>query len=451
MADINDIKYYPDRFYIRVNGCNMNGLFSPKDDFTLSLDQAVFIHEYYHYLTNITTFQGVRSFFAAFCDMMKIVVNLTNSGGLASFPIEKNTLPSCAYLTQYWRDEKEIFKEDDIDKRLAEETENAPSHRFEIKGIEKETGKPYSVVVDGKEIKGCREYLTIDIEGLQQTTNFHLSIGALDEFLSASIDEFIWENNLADNRQVFNKRYFYPYLTFDAILEYLGLNLGCRSKILIAYYALHSKNPAVAFYDMLQQVKKDGYDAIEQNPAEYMEKHFSIFVGYDCLINEIDKFIEEAKAQKRVLTAHLLAYYQDRFITATAFLKKDPLFFVCPFLIDNLNDERNRQDFWIGFIRIKTCFPEPLMIQGKDFITTRPSEYGADLTVLVLAIYEIMESLEKNQVAKRLDHYKNKYDFPDGVENFEDVSAFNDPPLTSYWHKALNELGLYQFYRDNVK
>ena len=24
---------------------------------------------------------------------------------------------------------------------------------------------------------------------------------------------------------------------------------------------------------MLQQVKKDGYDAIEQNPAEYMEKH----------------------------------------------------------------------------------------------------------------------------------------------------------------------------------
>ena len=451
MADIKDIKYYPDRFYIRVNGCDMNDLFSPNDDFTLSLDQAVFIHEYYHYLTNITTFQGVRSFFAAFCDMMKIVVNLTHRGGLASFPIDKNTLPSCAYLTQYWRDEKEIFKEDNIDKKLAEETENSPSHKFKIKGMMKEIGNPYSVVVNGKEIKGCREYLKIEIEGLQQTTNFHLSIGALDEFLSASIDEYIWENNLADNRQVFNNRYFYPYLTFDAILEYLGLNLRCRSKMLIAYYALHSKNPSIAFYNMLQQVKKDGQDAIERNPAKYMEAHFSIFVEYEGLINGIEEFIEEAKTQKRILTAHLLAYYQDRFITAIALLKKDPLFFIRPFLIDNLDDVRSRQDFWIGFIRIKTCFPEPLMIQGKDFITTRPSEYCADLTVLALAIYEIMESLEKNQVAKRLDHYKNKYNYPDGVVNFEDVASFQDPPLKSYWHKALNELGLYQFYRDNVK
>lgn len=451
MTDLDGIKYYPDRFYIRMNGCDLANLFMPTDDFYLTFDQAAFIHEYYHYLTNITTFQGVRSFHAAFCDLFRLVTILTYKKGLDAFPVKDNAFPDCEYEVGYWSDLAEIFREDDLNYSLALETKNSPSGRFRIKGFSKELGDEYSLWVNGKEIKGRREYLKIDIEDLIQTDHFRLSIGALDEFLSASIDEFLFSKGLSDNKDVFNNRLFYPYETFDAILNAMGLRLDSREKIIIAYYALHSKKPAIEFYDILQRIQKDGQEAFENDPCGYMTKNFTIFTNYDCLLNQFDKFIEEAKLAKRMLTAQLLAYYQDRFVTANALLKKDPLFFVRPFFVDDIEDMRGRQSFHICFSRIKTCFPEPLFIQDKDFKSTRPYEYGADLTVLAIAIYEIIESLEKNRVAKRLEHHKNKYKYFNDAANSDDVSTFTAAPLYSYWHRALNELGLYQFYRDNVK
>lgn len=306
-------------------------------------------------------------------------------------------------------------------------------------------------MVGETEIKGRREYLKIDIDGLAQTDHFHLSIGALDEFLSASIDEFLFSKGLSDNKDIFNNRLFYPYETFDAILNAMGLSLDSSGKIIIAYYALHSKNPAIELYNILQKIKTDGQNLFENDPCGYMTKNFIIFTDYDCLLNQFDKFIEEAMLAKRMLTAQLLAYYQDRFVTANALLKKDPLYFVRPFFVDDIEDIKGRQSFHICFSRIKTCFPEPLFIQDKDFKSTRPYEYGADLTILAIAIYEIIESLEKNKVAKRLVHHKEKYNYPNDADNSDEVFTFQNPPLYAYWHKALNELGLYQFYRDKVK
>lgn len=122
MADLKDIKYYPDRFYIRMNGCDLINLFVPQNDFTLTLDQAAFIHEYYHYLTNITTFQGVRSFHAAFCDLFRLVTILTHKKGLDAFPVKDNTFPECECEVGYWNDLAEIFREDDLNYSLAMET-----------------------------------------------------------------------------------------------------------------------------------------------------------------------------------------------------------------------------------------------------------------------------------------------------------------------------------------
>lgn len=451
MADLKDIKYYPDRFYIRLNGCDIEHLFEPTDDFTLTLDQSVFIHEYYHYLTNISTFQGVRSFHAAFGDLFRLVTILTHRRGFDAFPVNQNILEDCAYEVGYWNSLNDIFREDNVNQALALETKNSPSGQFRIVNIEKEIGEEFFVKKDGKEYKGRREYVRLDIEDLPQTTQFRLPIGAIDEFLSASIDEFLFEKGLSNYTEIFNDRPFYPYAAYDKIIQYFGLRLGSREKIWVAYYALHACNPAVTLYGILQKVVKDGQDQLENNPCEYLEKNFPVLSQYDCLINELDHFIEEAKQARRQLTAQLLAYFQDRFITANALIKKDPFYFVRPFLVDNLDDIRGRQEFWIDMMRIKTCFPEPLFITGKEFKTTRPYEYGADLTILALAIYEIIESLENNKVAKRLDHYKNKYDFPDGYDCFEDVSTFSVPPLRAYWHKALNEIGLYKFYLDNLK
>lgn len=54
--DLNEIKYYPDRFYMKLDGFNAEPLTSFITDFTMGEQQAVFIHEYYHYLTNIISF-----------------------------------------------------------------------------------------------------------------------------------------------------------------------------------------------------------------------------------------------------------------------------------------------------------------------------------------------------------------------------------------------------------
>ena len=450
MEQYKEVKYYPDKFYIRLDGCDLSNLFATNEDFTLSNDQAVFIHEYYHYLSNLATFQGVRSFHAAFCDLFRLVTILTYKNGLNAFPVERNNLKDCAYEIQYWNDLNKIFREDNVNISLSLETSNSPSRSFKITNISIEYGDEFKVKKNGVENRGRRELLKIDVEGLLQTTSFYLPIGAIDEFLSSSIDEFLFEKGLSDNKGVF-KRPFYPYFAFDEILKYFNLEFQSREKIIIAYYAIHSKNPTVSLFNMLSKLQMCGKDGFEKDPCNYLESISPIFTQYDDLIREIDSFIQEAKSQNRRLTSHLLSYFQDRFITAQALLKKEPLFFIRPFLIEHLDDIRSRQEFWIDFIRIKTCFPEPLMIQGKEFVTTRPSEYGADLTILALAIFEIMESLGKNQVAKRLPYYKDKYNYPKDADNSDDVSTFTDPPLRGYWHKALNELGLYQFYRNNIK
>ena len=451
MANFDKIKYYPDRFYIGLDGFDLMRLFDVNQDFTLTLQQAVFLHEYYHYLTNISTFQGVRSFHAAFCDLFRLVCRLTHLAGLNAFPVNGNHLQSCAYEIGYWNSLNEIFREDNVNMKLSDEVKHSQNGKFSVNNISTERGDFMTMMINGREVKGQREFVRIDVDGLPLTSSFRLSLGALDEFLSASIDEFIFEHSLSNNKSIINVQPYYPYRSFDEILRYYGLRLDSRCKILIVYYAMHGKNPAVQLRDILECIKGEGQDVYETDPCQYLSSRFEFYVGYDDLIAEIDKFVMEADGQGRKLVSKLVAYYLDRIITAQALLKNDKFFFVRPFLVGDLDNIARRQDFIMAFDRIRTCFPEPVILQDKRFSPLTQYNYGADLTVMGLAIYEIMDSLETNQVAKRLTRAKDRYDYPDGVENCDDVSTFADPPLTAFWHKALNELGLYQFYRDNLK
>ena len=451
MANIDKIKYYPDRFYIGLDGFDLTKLFDVSQDFTLTLQQAVFMHEYFHYLTNISTFQGVRSFHAAFCDLFRLVSILTSKAGLNAFPVSGNQLQDCAYEVGYWNSLNGIFREDNVNGKLSDEVKHSQNGKFSVRTIVTELGDEMAMMKDGLEVKGRREFVRIEVDGLPFTSSFRLSLGAMDEFISASVDEFIFEHSLADNKAIIDVQPYYPYRSFDEILHYYGLRLDSTCKILIVYYAMHGKNPAVQLRDILECIRGEGQDVFEADPCQFLSMRFEFFTGYDGLINEIDKFVKEADGHGRKLVSKLVAYYLDRIITAQALLKKDPYFFVRPFLVDDLDKVARRQDFILAFDRIRTCFPEPLILQDRIFSPLTQYNYGADLTVMGLAIYEIMDSLETNNVAKRLQRAMDRYDFPDGVENCDDVSTFGDPPLKGFWHKALNELGLYQFYRDNVR
>ena len=451
MANINKINYYPDRFYIGLDGFDLTKLFEVSPDYTLSLQQAIFIHEYFHYLTNISTFQGVRSFHAAFCDMFKVVCRLFKREGLNAFPINSNTYPSCEYDVGYWKTLNEVFAEDQAMGKLSDQVEKSPNGSFTVTNITTELGELMTIEKDGELESGKREFVRIDVDGLVYTKSFRLSLGAMDEFLSASVDEFIFEHSLADNKQILDIQPYYPYRAFDEILRYYGLRLASREKILIVYYAMHGKNPAVMLKSILDCISSDGQDNFESNPCQYLKSRFEFYVDYDDLINQISQFIEKADSFGIKLATTFLSYFQDRIITAQGLLRKDSFFFVRPFFVDELDKVARRQDFVLSFDRIRSSFPEPVILQNRNFAPLTQYNYGADLVVLGLAIYEIFESLEDNQVPKRTKNGKDKYDLPDGVENCDDVSTFGAPPLKAYWHRALNELGLYEALMKNAR
>lgn len=53
--NIKDIKYFPDKFYIRFDEDVVDNLVHLDSNDQYGIELSVFIHEFYHYLANITT------------------------------------------------------------------------------------------------------------------------------------------------------------------------------------------------------------------------------------------------------------------------------------------------------------------------------------------------------------------------------------------------------------
>jgi hypothetical protein len=162
--DLTKIKYYPDRFYISLDGFDTDNLTTFITDSNIRQQQAIFIHEYYHYLTNITTFPGIRQFHANFCDRFRIVINLTFKEGINAYPINTNKKESCKELIKYWQDVSEIIDEDDIEYDLVTETEQFIYKRFDISSVQI-VDIPKSFTINGQTITGGRQAVKIEIEG----------------------------------------------------------------------------------------------------------------------------------------------------------------------------------------------------------------------------------------------------------------------------------------------
>ncbi len=233
--DLTKIKYYPDRFYICLDGFDTDNLTTFITDLNIGQHQAIFIHEYYHYLTNITTFPGIRQFNLNFCDRFRLSTILTSKEGINAYPINANNFLNCKEDVAYWKSVSEIIDEDDIDYKLVEETENSPNKKFEIVSIQT-VHKPMSVVVNGIQHNGARILINIETAGLLNIQSFNLKFGAIDEFLSSAIDEYLFENDLSDIDPSFlSQRPFYPYCFFDKLLAFYEIQRpSAFEKILIA-------------------------------------------------------------------------------------------------------------------------------------------------------------------------------------------------------------------------
>lgn len=450
--DLTKIKYYPDRFYVCLDGFNTDNLTTFITDLHVGQEQAIFIHEYYHYLTNITTFPGVRQFHLNFCDRFRLITILTSKAQLDAFPINTNTLDTCKTEVEYWNSVSEIINEDDIDYELVEETENSATKKFGITSIETEN-KPMEVVIDGVKYNGAKIRINIEISGLVNRNSFYLTFGAIDEFLSSSIDEFLFENDIAEiDHKTLSQRPFYPYGFYDKLLSYYDINRPSSfEKILIAYFSLNSFNPAVKIIEILEKLKEGGYSEFQSDPEKYLLSNFSAPPQYEDLLNKTNEFAVETFEQGRIHISQALKYYYDKFYTAQKLKEKDFFYFVRPFFVSEVNTERGKQKFLLSLARIINLFTPPVILKDNIFKQVDKLTTFGEATTLIIATYEIFESLKTEKYAKRPAYLKAKYTFPDNDPNCDVVETFKEPPIRAVFQLALNEISLYKVYLDELK
>ncbi|MHB8262033.1 MAG: hypothetical protein ACYDCN_12210 [Bacteroidia bacterium] len=451
--DLTKIKYYPDRFYICLDGFDTDNLTTFITDLKIGQQQAIFIHEYYHYLTNITTFPGIRQFHLNFCDRFRLITNLTHKEKLNAYPINNNTFPNCKDGVEYWHSISKIIKEDDIDYRLVEETESNQNKKFEIQNIKEEL-KPMFVTVDDIKINGGRKFIQIEIGGLVNINSFYLTLGAIDEFLSSSIDEYLFENDLSNiDYRTLSQRPFYPYQFFDCLLAYYGIKRpSAFEKILIAYFALNSYNPPLKLIEILTKLKSEAdFNEFQTNPEKYLLNHFKDTPQYSDILDKTNEFANETYNQGKIHISQAIKYYYDKFYTAQKLKEKDFFYFIRPFFVPEVNTERGKQKFLLALSRIINLFTPPVILKDKIFKYVDKLTTFGESTMLILATYEIFESLKTEQIAKRPNYLKNKYAFPDFDPNCDVFETFKAPPIRAVFQLALNELGLYGVYLDELK
>jgi hypothetical protein len=382
-----------------------------------------------------------------------LITILTNKNGIDAFPIGTNKYSNCQDDVRYWNEVSEIIDEDDIDYDLVNATEQSQSKKFEIKSVNR-VNKPMQVIVNGEKIDGARIVVQIGIIGLVNTQSFNLTFGAIDEFLSSAIDEYLFENDLSDiDPKFLSQRPFYPYGVFDELLKFYGIQRpSAFEKILLAYFALNSFNPTIKLIEILETLKNGGYNEFQDNPESYLLRHFSETPQYEKILNGINAFADETSKQGRIHISQALKYYYDKFYAAQKLKEKDFFYFIRPFFVKETNTIRGKQKFLLAFSRILNQFSPPVILKDGVFKYVDKLTTFGESTMLILATYEIFESLKTNKIAKRPEYLKAKYTFPDLDPDCDKFESFTPPPINgTVFRLALNELSLYGVYLNELE
>lgn len=451
MIDLNKIKYYPDRFYMCLDGFDTKNLTTFITDLDIGQHQSVFIHEYYHYLTNITTFVGVRQFHLNFCDRFRLVTIMSYNEGLDAFPIG-NSATRSQNEVQLWKSIEKILSDDDINYDLVIETEQMPRKKFDISSI-KITHQPIDTTYAGTKLKGVRELVEIDISGLNTITSFTLTFGALDEFLSSSIDEYLFENDLSDiDHRTLGQRPFYPYRFFEELLRHYSIERPTAfEKIILVYFALNSQNPPKKLIEILEKLRDGDYEKFQESPEMYLLQYLDQTQQYDFLLNEVEKFSEETMKLGKIHISQAIRYYRDRFYVAQKFKESDFFYFIRPFFQKDENKLVEKQKFLLSFSRILNQFTPPVILEGGIFKYVDKLTTFGESTLLILATYEIFESLKNEKLAKRPAYLKAKYTYPDQNPDCDNVTTYSIPIRGIAFQLALNELSLFRLYIEDYK
>lgn len=437
--DLNKVSYVLNNFYINLDKSFDLDNLDVFNDTILTTEQAVFMHEYYHYLVNITTFEGIRGFVLSFIDRVISVTNLLSLEGISAFPINRNNYQSCQYLCKYLSDIKRINDIDKVNRKLSIEVENSPGKRLHIKKMSIAT-QNLSCQFNGGLVKGGRSYFKVHTDDLIDSQQFSLSIGAIDEFLCASIDEFCFQNDLADNISIIKSRPFYPYSFFDEIIRFYNLTetLDVLDKIIISYSSLNSRNPVCTFVSLLSKIQRDKTNYL-QSPEEFIVNNIgkNVTTSIHEIIEQIRARCMESFYQNKIHYSLALYHIYNTAILACEVLEKDFFFFIRPFMITNMNTDQGKRQFIKMYQHIRNSLPRPLIaIENKIIGENQPYSFGYGINI-ISAMTAVVDSLYEHRYAQNTSKIK-----------FINHTIGNDCMYrllengTDSWNIALNQFGL---------
>lgn len=447
--NINDITYFPDKFYIRFDEDVVDNLVHLDGNDQYGIELSVFIHEFYHYLANITTFQGLRAFNVCFQDKIRIVTRLLKRcGGLDAFPLTSNLRDDCKSSIAYWKGVDEITIGDSALRTKALEIDNSPSRKIRLKDVDIKQ-VPLTVSLDTGDVQGAREMVFLEVDGIADN-KFVLPIAAIDEMLSSSIDEYLFVTGTSEYREVLSQRPFYPYSFFDELLHYYGMDwVDAKYKIILSFKAIHGDNPVVNLIQILKKVSTE-VDSFYQDPLNYLEKHFPAndyaLLNGPCMY--VYNFIKECDSAGRHNLANACSIIYERGRRAAEHLKRDPYYFIRPLVENDLTTTAGRQNY-LDFLKdLIGEFDAFLQLKDKKLIGAF-SEPEKNHLAFVLAIYEILDGLENSKIVERT---VTQYEFDGDPADCDKLENLPDQlPLTTVWHNALNDLSLYALYLDYRK
>jgi hypothetical protein len=199
--------------------------------------------------------------------------------------------------------------------------------------------------------------------------------------------------------------------------------------------------------EILEKLKDGGFEEFQENPEVFLTRHFSEIPHYDAVLDQVNYFATETYSQGRVHISQALKYYYDKFYTAQKLKEKDFFYFIRPFFVTDENPIIRKQKFLLALSRIINQFTPPVILKDNVFRYVDKLTTFGEATMLILATYEIFESLKTEAIAKRPAYLKAKYTFPDQDPDCDNFEKFVPPPINGIvFQLALNELNLFGPY-----
>lgn len=452
LMPLSDSKYYPEKFYIKFDAENIDQLVKLDPNNKFSIELGVFIHEYYHYLNNISTFQGIRDFNLIFGDLIRIITILQRKG-LRAFPINQCYFEEFQYLKDYWKDAIDLYSNAtnyrEIEKKVTESMEK----KIHIKDLQPEKKDLKVKISPGRWIDGSQILQNLLVESADVPPfTIRLTNAEIDEFMCSAIDEFLFQTDSCDNQMILEHpgRTFYPYKFFDELLSHYNVDLisaggDARHQIILAYKALHSPNPPVRILKLIKAVRGHERDFID-NPFDFLETSFpSNFSKFEEVIDYLYKLISECEDQNRINLARATNLIYETAKDALSELKNDPYFFIRPLIENDLSTIEGRQNY-LDFLKI-------LLKRFDKFLQLKDGELKGAFShpeknhlAFIIIIHEILRGAENNKIIKREQKNRDIFEL-EGELDYDNIEKFDSNfPLTNMWQIALNDLSFYKLY-----